>query len=92
MHKKINFPDEEIEKLKNKALIITTRISQEYNRYSVKEIVKTPWDDTYIIIKIEKINDVKKHPYYHELTHKQIQLISKYKKIAVLTLKKHKSS
>ena len=88
MIKKIDFPSEEIKTLKERSCIITTRVSREYNRYSLGDIVQTPWGKTYVVNKIEKINGIKNHPFYHELTPKQIQLISKYKKIDVLTLKK----
>ena len=88
MIKEINFPSEEIKQLKNKSRIITTRVSREYNHYTLGDIVQTPWGKMYVVDKIEKINGIKNHPFYHELTAKQIQLISKYKKIDVLTLKK----
>lgn len=88
MIKRIDFPLEEIKQLKNRPYIITTRVSQEYNRYHQGDVLETPWEGRYIVDKIEKINGIKNHPFYHDLTTKQIQLISKYKKIDVLTLKK----
>ena len=88
MIKKISFPLSELEQLKNRSFIITTRVSKEYNRYHLGDILKSPWSDLYYVQKIEKINCIDDHPYYDELTNDQIQLISKYKKIDILTLKK----
>ena len=88
MIKQIDFPIEEIKQLKNKSRIITTRVSQEYNRYHQGDILKTSWEKCYIVDSVQKINCIENHPYYQNLTTKQIQLISKYKKIDVLTLKK----
>ena len=88
MIKEIHFPVEELEQLKGKTRIITTRVSREYNRYHIKEILKTPWNELYIVAKVDKITDIKEHPFYHNLTKEQIQLISKYKKIDILTLEK----
>lgn len=92
MIKKIDFPENEIKKLKNQCRIVTTRVSKEYGKYGVGEVVSTPWNEPYVVINIEKINDIKQHPYYQCLTDDQIQLISKYKRISVLTLKKHKNA
>lgn len=92
MIKKIDFPENEIKLLKNKHQIITTRISKEYGKYNVGDVVLTPWNKQYIVTSVEKINNVKQHPYYQYLTDDQIQLISKYKRISVLTLKKHKNA
>lgn len=86
--KKINFPLEEVEILKKRSCIITTRVSREYNCYSSGDILQSPWGDLYIVDKVKKINCVKQHPFYNDLTTEQIQLISKYKRIDVLTLKK----
>ena len=89
MIKKISFPLEEIEQLKAQDCLITTRVSREYNRYHVGEIVTPPWKQLYIVTHVQKIKHIKEHPYYSELTNNQIQLISKYKRIDVLTLKRY---
>ena len=92
MIKKINFPAEEWSSLKNRGRIITTRVSREYGLYNLGQVVQTPWQESYIVTKVEKISDIKNHPYYHDLTQPQIRQISKYKKIEVLTLKKCETS
>jgi len=88
--KKINFPREEISQLKNKKHIVTTRVSKEYNCYHINDILKTPWGKCYIVEKVQKVDTVKNHPYYHYLTKEQIKLISKYKRIDVVALKEYK--
>ena len=88
MIKKIDFPVEEVALLKNKSRIITTRVSKEYNRYHLGDILESPWKELYIVDKLKKISCIKDHPYYQDLTTEQIQLISKYKRIDILTLKK----
>ena len=92
MMKRIDFPIEELEQLKGKSRIITTRVSREYGCYSEGEILKTSWDEEYVVSKIEKVSDIKEHPYYNELTQEQIRFLSRYKKIKVLTLTKVKTS
>ena len=89
MIKKITFPAEEISQLQGKDCLITTRVSQEYNRYHLGEILQTPWGQLYIVSQVLKLKHVKDHPHYSKLTNEQIQLISKYKRIDVITLKKH---
>ena len=86
--KQIDFPFEEIETLQNQARIITTRVSQEYNFFHTGEIVQTPWKQRYIVSQVQKIKNIKDHPYYAQLTQAQIRLISKYKRIDVIELKK----
>lgn len=90
MIKTIHFPSEEIKKLQYQNKIITTRVSKEYGRYQVNEIVQTPWLENYTVYSIQKINNVKQHPFYSFLTEQQIQLLSKYKRIEILTLEKIK--
>ena len=90
--KRIGFPVEELEQLKGKSRIVTTRVSREYGCYDEGEILQTPWGEWYVVAKIEKVSDIKDHPYYNELTQEQVRLLSGYKKIKVLTLKKVKTS
>ena len=92
MTKKIDFPAEEQEELKNRSRIITTRVSQEYNVYHPGEMLETPWHACYMVMEVKKISNVKDHPYYDNLTKSQIQLISKYKKIDIVILKKVKTA
>lgn len=86
--KNISFPINEINTLKNKNNIITTRVSADYNTFFKNDIVKTPWDSYFIISDRIEITNINKHPYYDELTKDQIKFLSKYNKIAILTLEK----
>lgn len=86
--KKITFPSEEIDTLKKQNRIVTTRVSADYNKFFVDDLVRTPWGDIFKVTKREEISDVKDHPYFNELTEGQKKFLSKYSKIAVLTLTK----
>jgi hypothetical protein len=86
--KEIAFPAEEIDTLKKQNRIVTTRVSSDYNKFFVDDLVKTPWGDIFRVPKREEISDVKDHPYFNELTEDQKKFLSKYNKIAVLTLMK----
>lgn len=88
--KKITFPAEEIDTLKKQNRIVTTRVSADYNKFFVDDLVQTPWGDIFKVTKREEISDVKDHPYFNELTEGQKKFLSKYDKIAVLTLIKTK--
>ena len=88
--KKITFPSEEIDTLKKQDRIVTTRVSADYNKFFVDDLVRTPWGDIFKVTKREEISDVKDHPYFNELTEGQKKFLSKYSKIAVLTLMKTK--
>lgn len=88
--KKITFPSEEIDTLKKQDRIITTRVSADYNKFFVDDLVRTPWGDIFKVTKREEISDVKDHPYFNELTEGQKKFLSKYDKIAVPTLTKTK--
>ena len=88
--KKITFPSEEIDTLKKQDRIVTTRVSADYNKFFVDDLVRTPWGDIFKVTKREEISDVKDHPYFNELTEGQKKFLSKYDKIAVLTLTKTK--
>lgn len=88
--KKITFPAEEIDTLKKQNRIVTTRVSADYNKFFVDDLVQTPWGDIFKVTKREEISDVKDHPYFNELTEGQKKFLSKYDKIAVLTLMKTK--
>ena len=84
--KEITFPAEEIDTLKKQNRIVTTRVSADYNKLFVDDLVQTPWGDIFKVTKREEISDVKDHPYFNELTEGQKKFLSKYDKIAVLTL------
>jgi hypothetical protein len=82
----ITFPKEEIPVISKQDRIITTRVSSEYDKFHEGDIVQTPWNKLYKVTNRLEITDIKDHPYYNELTKDQISLLSKYDKIAILTL------
>ena len=86
----IDFPEEEIDTLKKQNKIITTRVSAEYNKYHVGDLIRTPWGDVFRVVDIKKFKDVKNHPYLDELTQDQIKLLNKYKKMNLVTSYKQK--
>ena len=90
--KKISFPKKEIQIIKKQNRIITTRVSSDYDKFDVGDIVETPWNVLYRVDKRQNITDIKDHPYYKELTEDQVDLLSRYSKIAVLTLIIYKES
>ena len=84
----ISFPADEIAQLKTQEVIITTRVDKEYHKYLVGSVLQTPWQQLYQVIGSKDISSVKEHPYYSFLTQKQINLLSNYSQIEVLTLRK----
>ena len=88
----ITFPKEEIEIISKQDRIITTRVSSDYNKFHEGDIVQTPWNKLYKVTNRLEIANIKDHPYYNELTKDQIAFLSKYDKIAVLTLMIQKDS
>lgn len=47
--KKMRFPENEIQDLKSRNHIITHRVSRDFDRFDIGDVVKTPWDMTYKI-------------------------------------------
>ena len=86
--KRISFPKEEIPKLMKRSTIVTTRVDQEFNKYFLDDVLTAPWGDKFVVTSIQVISNVKKHPNYASLTQKQIQLLSKYRKMEVIRMKK----
>ena len=86
--KKITFPPSEIDTIKKQDRIITTRVSADYDKFFVGDLVETPWNVIFKVVKRQEIKDITNHPFYSELTREQINFLSEYNKIAVLTLEK----
>lgn len=47
--KKMRFPENEIQDLKSRDHIITHRVSRDFDRFDIGDVVKTPWDMSYKI-------------------------------------------
>lgn len=89
--KNITFPSEEINNLKGKDHLYTTRVSSDYDKYNLGDTVTTPWGDNYVIDSEDIYDDVKKHKFYDELTDEQKKLLSQYKVMKLLGLTKKAS-
>lgn len=87
-NKSISFPKEEIDSLKGKDYLYTTRVSDDFDKYSLGDSVNTPWGDKYTVTSEDIYDDVKKHKFYKELTPKQKKLLKVYDKIKLIGLKK----
>jgi len=89
---KITFPISEhpalIQRLKNNQQIITTRVSDEFNKYHVGNIVKSDLNYNLKVLKIKSFKNIKNHPYFNELNKNQISIIQKYPQFQVIWLKK----
>lgn len=88
--KRITFPESEIPELRTQSRIITTRVSDDFRRFWRDDLVRAPWGDIYRVTDKKIISRVEDHPYYKDLTRRQIGYLKKHDKIAVLTLAKEK--
>lgn len=84
----ISFPQNEIEELKGKRAIYTTRIKEDYEKYHEKDLVKTPWGDTYMVVQRFDYLDVDSHAFVTELSEAQKEAI-RGKEYCVLKLYKY---
>ena len=84
--KKIDFPTDEIDSLKDRLSLVTTRVSDDFSKFELGDTVIAPWGKTYRVTSRIEIDDINDHPYYDELTQDQIEFLSDYDKIAVLRL------
>lgn len=91
--KDISFPKSEIESLKKKTTIITHRVSSDADKFQKGDYVYTEAIDSnhcFEVVGAREISRVEDSPYYKQLTKKQVEILRKYPKILVLTLKKSK--
>jgi len=90
--KTITFPKEEhqdiISHLKNNNILFTTRVDEQYDRYKINDILISDINYYFEVIDVNKITNVKHHPYYSYLTTDQINLLKKYNKLDVVKLLK----
>lgn len=84
--KKIDFPADEIDNLKDRLSLVTTRVSDDFCKFELGDNVIAPWGKTYRVTSRIEIDDINDHPYYDELTQDQVEFLSDYDKIAVLQL------
>jgi hypothetical protein len=90
----IKFPKHEWndykKRLKNNEIISTTRIYDEFDKYVIGHKYKTEWDDILKVVKVNKLNNIKDHPWYNNMDKNDIKQISKTNKIDHVFLKKEK--
>ena len=86
--KSITFPREEISSLKDKDVIVTTRVSDDYDKFQLGDVVKASQlgNREFRVIARCNISDVTEHPLFKELTYDQVDYLGEFDKIAVLTL------
>ncbi len=86
----MDFPKNEINTLKKQKRIVTTRVSNEFGKYKLDQIIKTPWNDLFRIIIITSFKDIKEHPYYSdpEFTEDMKKQVMKYDEFQVIILEK----
>ena len=85
----IDFPKEEYASLKGRDIIVTHRVSDEYDMYRQGDYIRVPWGHIYKCIYRMDIDDVKDSPHYDKLTPEQKKELSGYDKIAVLYLRRN---
>ena len=89
----ISFPSNEIKQLKRRLgsgkPIYTTRISKDVGKYRKNMTVNNKELGQLKIKKVLSLKDINKHPFYNDLTKKQLKLISG-KKYQVIELRANK--
>jgi len=56
----------------------TTRVEYEFGKYKLNSVYKTPWEDSIIITKVQKLYKIQEHPHYDYLTEEQRNEIFEY--------------
>jgi hypothetical protein len=89
--KSIDFPEGEVESLRGRDVIVTHRVSDDFQKFHKGDAVRTSWGDEYEVVGRDEIDDVSDSPYAEELTPGQYRFLSGYSMIAVLTLRRKKA-
>lgn len=84
--KLISFSEDEIPLLKGRMTIWTTRVSDDFDKFDIGDVVETPWGEKYRVQLFKVIYDVEDHPFYDELTDEQIDFLSRFDEMKVLKL------
>ena len=91
----ISFPKTEWEsikkQLKRTGYVYTTRVSNEYMKYDLGKIYKTPWGESLEVVEAKELigffsKPVFAHPFLSELSKEQINLLSKYDRLDIVKL------
>jgi hypothetical protein len=81
-HDIMTFPVEEhssiTARLNQGKICYTTRVFKELNKYKEDMKYNTTWNQTIIVIKIQRFNKIADHPFYDELTSAQREEIYQY--------------
>jgi len=56
----------------------TIRVAYEFGKYKLNSVYKTPWEDSIIITKVQKLYKIQEHPHYDYLTEEQRNEIFEY--------------
>ena len=88
---RISFPENEIKQLKSRLCsgktIFTTRISKDFGKYKKNAVVNNSVLGLLKVKKVMTFNDIKKHPFYNDLTKNQLKIIGE-KKYQVIEFEK----
>jgi hypothetical protein len=84
--KEISFPENEVQDLRGKDSFWTTRVSDDFSRYRLGDMVRAPWGGLYVIADEKVVDGVRNHPFYGELTQAQRDSLGKYGRMKVLRL------
>ena len=66
--KDISFPENEIQNLIGKQSLWTTRVSDDFQKYGMGDLIRTPWNGLYAVTKEIIVDGVENHPFLRELT------------------------
>jgi len=86
----ISFPRKEWGEIKQRLAddnkIITTRVSDEFDKYKSKDVCVTEWGQLLRVKKVKSYDKISKHPFIKELNKKEIDIISGYDEFDVVYL------
>jgi hypothetical protein len=86
----ISFPQKEWKELKQRLAdddeIITTRVSDEFDKYKPKDVCVTEWGQLLRVKKVKSYDKISKHPFAKELGKKEKDIISGYDEFDVVYL------
>lgn len=78
----MTFPESEYssinERLNQGRICYTTRVFKELSKYREGVRYHTPWNQTIIVIQVQRFNQISDHPFYPELTQAQRDEIFMY--------------
>lgn len=84
--KSIDFPEEEIPALSAQNHIVTHRVSDDFGKFCIGDVVKTPWERTYKVVNSNAVDNIDYSPYADSLSPQQYEFLKGFDKISILEL------